>query len=351
MRKSVILFYCILGFLCFNEQLIAQDFVMISISGIHSGNETNDAIFKATAKNEPELAYIRAQRIQGPQDGLFTHSGDNIRYYAISNSNGIPANLSKIRFSFLKADKKTAIILKDIRFIINDIDGPNNEALATNCNNVHYIGTANPTNLIIDNTPPDLNAVGSVNEEEGPTSRVMFEFRNVTFVEFDNYADDGYLKDFDLNNDYPISEPVYVECADTISEKLIEFKHDGKKVTIETNPIYFDMDKWDIRKDAEIELEKVIAIMKKYPEIKIELGSYTDSRAEDNYNLELSNKRAKSTVNWIIAKGINASRITGNGYGETKLVNECSNSVKCTEKQHQLNRRTEFVIVNPEVIK
>ncbi|MDV7186751.1 OmpA family protein [Lutibacter sp. TH_r2] len=120
---------------------------------------------------------------------------------------------------------------------------------------------------------------------------------------------------------------------------------------ININPIYFDLDKSFIRADAAIELEKVARIMKKYPELKIELGSHTDSRAPDKYNWNLSDRRAKSSLAWLIERGVKASNISGKGYGETQLVNKCSNDVKCSEAQHQLNRRTEFVILNPEVIK
>lgn len=119
---------------------------------------------------------------------------------------------------------------------------------------------------------------------------------------------------------------------------------------VDINPIYFDLDKSDIRIDAAIELEKVVRIMNNYPEIKIVSGSHTDSRASDSYNVSLSDRRAKSTVAWIINRGIDASRITGKGYGETELVNNCTNDVKCSEAEHQLNRRTEFVIQNPDVI-
>ena len=78
--------------------------------------------------------------------------------------------------------------------------------------------------------------------------------------------------------------------------------------------------------------------------------SHTDSRAEDGYNYILSNKRAKSAVNWLINRGVNKEMISGKGFGETKLINKCSNGVICSEQEHQLNRRLEFVIVNPEVI-
>jgi outer membrane protein OmpA-like peptidoglycan-associated protein len=120
---------------------------------------------------------------------------------------------------------------------------------------------------------------------------------------------------------------------------------------VNIEPIYFDLDKSNIRPDAAIELEKVVKVMNKYPEIIIDLGSHTDSRASDEYNLLLSDRRAKSSMEWIIDKGIDPSRIIGKGYGETQLVNGCSNGVKCTAAEHQLNRRTEFVIVNPEIIK
>lgn len=120
---------------------------------------------------------------------------------------------------------------------------------------------------------------------------------------------------------------------------------------IAINPIYFDLDKSFIRTDAAIELEKVVTIMTKYPGIKVDLRSHTDSRAPDDYNWKLSDRRAKSSIAWLIKRGIDASRITGRGYGETELTNRCSNDVKCSEAEHQLNRRTEFVILNPEMIK
>lgn len=120
---------------------------------------------------------------------------------------------------------------------------------------------------------------------------------------------------------------------------------------IKIDPIYFDLDKSNIREDAAIELEKVIKVMQKYPEIIVELGSHTDSRAPESYNEKLSERRAKSSRNWIVNRGIDPSRITAEGYGETQLVNECSDDVNCSEAAHQLNRRTEFVIVNPEVVK
>lgn len=116
--------------------------------------------------------------------------------------------------------------------------------------------------------------------------------------------------------------------------------------TLELNPIYFDYDKSFIRRDAAFELEKVIAVMTQFPTLKIDVRSHTDSRARDPYNQALSNRRNISTKDYIIQiGGIDSSRITGEGYGETELVNQCSNGVDCSEEEHQLNRRSEFIII------
>lgn len=115
------------------------------------------------------------------------------------------------------------------------------------------------------------------------------------------------------------------------------------------DPIYFDLDKSFIRPDAAEVLDVVVGIMNKYPGMVIRLESHTDSRANDDYNIALSNRRAKSTYDYIISQGIDPSRITKyEGKGETELVNKCSNGVKCSEEEHQMNRRTEFYILKME---
>ncbi|MCC1485123.1 OmpA family protein [Winogradskyella immobilis] len=115
---------------------------------------------------------------------------------------------------------------------------------------------------------------------------------------------------------------------------------------LDLKPIYFDYDKSFIRSDAEIELKKIIAFMKEHPTIKIDVRSHTDSRGRDAYNLALSERRNKSTKDYILTAGkISIDRITGKGYGETQLKNKCKNGVKCTKEEHQLNRRSEFIVI------
>jgi len=114
------------------------------------------------------------------------------------------------------------------------------------------------------------------------------------------------------------------------------------------SPIYFDYDKSFIRPDAEIELAKVINYMKEFPNVKVDVRSHTDSRGKDAYNWALSNRRNKSTRDYIITKGgISSERLSGQGYGETRLTNRCNNTnkLKCTEAEHQANRRSEFIVI------
>lgn len=109
--------------------------------------------------------------------------------------------------------------------------------------------------------------------------------------------------------------------------------------------IYYDLDKFFIRPEAARELDKVVALMKKYPGMQIELRSFTDSRASDTYNLRLSERRARAAFDYLIRKGITPSRLEARGYGESELVNDCSDGANCEEAEHRLNRRTEFKIL------
>ncbi len=110
------------------------------------------------------------------------------------------------------------------------------------------------------------------------------------------------------------------------------------------NPILFDLDKSNIKPQAAFELDKVVAVMNKYPEMVIAVGAHTDSRATDAYNLTLSEARAQSTVQYIISKGISGKRISGKGFGESQPKVSCG--ANCSEAEHQLNRRSEFTIIN-----
>lgn len=122
-----------------------------------------------------------------------------------------------------------------------------------------------------------------------------------------------------------------------------------KEVQINISNIYYDYNKANIRPDAALVLDTLVTLLKENPDVKVELGSHTDSRGNDQYNMVLSQKRAEACVNYLVSKGIDKSRLTAKGYGETQLVNNCGNGVPCTEEEHQKNRRTTFKVLSDKL--
>jgi outer membrane protein OmpA-like peptidoglycan-associated protein len=150
----------------------------------------------------------------------------------------------------------------------------------------------------------------------------------------------GYIADclsFILDSTQP--GPDFSLPRDLLLDKLTV----NRKFKLEN--IYYDFNKSFIRKDAEPSLNNLVTILKENP-ITVELGSHTDSRGSDQYNLKLSQRRAEAAVHYIVSQGIDPKRITAHGYGETQLVNRCRNHVKCSAAEHQANRRTEFKILS-----
>lgn len=117
----------------------------------------------------------------------------------------------------------------------------------------------------------------------------------------------------------------------------------GKAITLDN--IIFNLDKWDILPAARPDLDYVVRLMQDNPTIKVEMSSHTDSRGSHQYNQELSQKRAQSTVDYLMAKGISRDRLIARGAGETELLNRCADGVDCAESEHTINRRTEFKVV------
>lgn len=136
-------------------------------------------------------------------------------------------------------------------------------------------------------------------------------------------------------------DPVKVKSKD-VNFCIVKPKQD---VAIRLDNIYYDFDKSFIREDAKPELDRLVKFLADNPGIRVELSSHTDSRGSDTYNMNLSQRRADAAKSYIVSQGIDASRIVSVGYGESKLLNKCGNGVKCSEAEHQLNRRTEFKIV------
>ncbi|RRO13589.1 OmpA family protein [Flavobacteriaceae bacterium 14752] len=161
---------------------------------------------------------------------------------------------------------------------------------------------------------------------------------------------DGYKtteKPFKTTNKYEkdFKDVVFMEVGENLGVKKVEKGDDLRKI-LQLDPIYFELDKSNITSQASVELQKISTLMKQYPSMKIDIRSHTDSRAGDNYNMVLSQERAESTVNYLINQGVDSNRLSGKGYGESQLMNRCSNGVDCSEEEHGLNRRSEFIILN-----
>ena len=180
--------------------------------------------------------------------------------------------------------------------------------------------------------------------------------------EYDTKADGRYEFPIDCNGKYQlvVLRDGYVESKADVDASLVESPELSKDFYLETpeqqavakmcdlkfDPIYYDLDKYYIRYKDKVKLDKIIEEMNKYPQMVLEVGSHTDSRASHKYNMVLSKNRTKSVVNYLVNHGISKDRIIPKWYGETRLVNGCSDGVKCSEEEHQLNRRTEFKVAN-----
>ena len=148
---------------------------------------------------------------------------------------------------------------------------------------------------------------------------------------------DGYMND---SKTISTAGKPFGVIRDTLWVEKVEV---GMKFVMEN--IYYDFDKWDILPASAAELDKLVKVMKDNPGWKVELGSHTDCRGSDAYNLRLSQKRSDSAVDYIVSNGISRDRIIAKGYGETELVNRCDDGVPCSEAEHRQNRRTEFKIL------
>ncbi len=207
------------------------------------------------------------------------------------------------------------------------------------------------TELITGNLMPQ--ALVELLDENGIKLKEMLTDEDGSFIFEDLEADKKYTikttKDSFFENLLEVttveSDTVNVEVKMKKLVDMIAVENGIKK--LKTEMIFFDFDKSYIREDASKELNKLVEVMNEYPNMVIKIESHTDSRGSNTYNKYLSDRRAKSTREYIISQGISADRIeSAIGYGEEQLLNGCNGTIKCTEKEHFINRRSEFIIVN-----
>lgn len=216
---------------------------------------------------------------------------------------------------------------------------------------------------------PILSAEGvvtdAINTKPIPNAQITLFDENDNQIAFMETDENGFYQiNIDRNKDYKIvasqdkyiddyrkftSKNIQTELVKITSNLLLNPEPDVVKLA-ELNTIYFDFNKYNIREDAALELDKIVSLMQNdYPEMVIRIESHTDSRGELSYNDKLSIDRANSTYKYLISNGINAERITEHqGFGERRLTNGCQDGEKCEEQDHQLNRRTQFIVIKME---
>lgn len=267
---------------------------------------------------------------------VFMTYWDGKKWLQVENLN-YPLNTSKDDFAFvLNDDNKTGFVSSN----------------RSNDDKIYEITKNDPTFILS----------GHVSHKGNPASSIdsaVVEIKNITEKTTQMVITDkngNYKVQLKPRSEYMISswKPMFFTITKTKNVSVLGKKYSEnftanfeldqiiieKPIVLEN--IYYDLDKWFIRPDAAVELDRLVKVMMDNPNLSIELSSHTDSRAGDQYNLVLSDKRAKAAVEYIATKGVDTKRMKWKGYGESRLVNRCKNKVECTEEEHQQNRRTEF---------
>ncbi|HOY31248.1 MAG TPA: OmpA family protein [Bacteroidales bacterium] len=285
-------------------------------------DEKMDTIDRASADDKAAFSfsadYDRKYYLSARKKS-YTEGNNTVSTYNAGNTREFTANLLleqsvPVSLKILIFDANTNEILKDVKIEMKDMQSGKIEILMTDKNGELFIPLEHKT-------INDSLVYNMVISKETYLAK-YFKYR------------------------YLIKKPGEIVIREPIGR--LEVGTDLAKV-IQINNIYFDFDKYYIRPDAAIELDKIVKIMNENPSIVIELGSHTDCRNTYAYNEVLSKNRAKSSVAYIVSKGIDPKRITGKGYGEYQMLVNCpcegTRESQCTEEDHQMNRRTEFRII------
>lgn len=287
--------------------------------------------------------YFSSDRIDG-MGGLdiYKSSGKNKTWSKPENMES-PINTSKDDFSIYFTEAGKTGFLSSNRY-----GGKGND-------DIYSFKYDAPTQLILVVIPKEIGENNNLIPLDGvsiaidnttrKTTEENIKATNGTFFINAN-CDNGYAISGTKEGYFKNSKTIDTKCVtrnDTIYVDLVLEKIKINAPIVLKN-IYYDFDKSFIRTDAMPDLDKVVQIMLDNPDIIVELGSHTDARGSDDYNIKLSQRRADAAIQYIISKGIDKKRITAKGYGETQHLNKCSNNVECSEEAHQLNRRTEFKV-------
>ena len=285
---------------------------------------SQDVFYKAKLINKPSNGKINFK-----SDGTFTYTPNNdsvtvdVFTYRILNDQYSNDTISV----FIKALDKTVPVAVDDHYVIKKGENFSTDSINGTLHNDSDSGGDILTTILLDST-----LHGEIDfKKDGSFTYIPEDY----YVESDTFT-------------YIVTDGLYYDTAEVTLARLVS----GVDIAtiIEINPIYFDVNKSNIRDDAAVELLKIVKVMNDYPSMVVELGSHTDCRASKTYNRNLSDRRAKSSASFIKERISKPERIYGKGFGESKLKNKCecegSRIVPCSEEEHQENRRTEFLIIN-----
>ena len=308
-------------------------------------NTNGDLYFSSTGF--PGLGGLDVFKSEGIDEKIKTGSNRN---FPIENV-GKPVNSEWDDFGYYEN-----LVTKRVYFSSNREGGKGSDDI--------YTFEVPEIKLLVEGVVQDMNT-----EELIPNSTVILYNEDGVEIARQTVGEDAYFKfEVDPKKEYLIrvekekytsdekrfitpnkNQELKMELLIEKDEQQIEPCDDLAKV-LDIPIIYFDFDKSNIRYDAEIEIQKVLAVLTKYPTMHIDIRSHTDCRGPAAYNEKLSDRRAQSTRQYLIKKGIAAERLTAKGYGEARLINDCgcepSNNSHCSEEEHQLNRRSEFIITS-----
>ncbi len=321
-----------------------------NISNVKNVAFLNGTIVSAQGKKIPEDSYVtlkcldcldKSENRISPRvrDGVFLSKLEKCKkyeiayYYSEKSKSPLKQSFStSCDLAYQEINRK--VILDDEKETINPIYEYRLEGLVAD----------KATGKPIQNAKVQFSVKNQINESNVTTTSGEFKSnlaKGKTFGDSLNFV-------VSITADAYLSQTFELKTALTL-DSVVKYTYllDKKAVGTDLGPflILYNFDRFDLRPDSKDTLDKIVRVLNENPEVKIELGSHTDCRGNDDYNQRLSEKRAKTAADYIAARITNPSRISYKGYGESKLKNRCDDGVKCSGAEHQINRRTEFIII------
>ena len=298
-------------------------------------NSINDD-FAYIINKKNNAGYFSSNRLQGQ---------DNNDIYSFILEDTKPEKCIQ-EIAGIVRDKQTNEILNDAAMTLFDEDGNQIEQIITDSNGAYkFTLECNKTYTLIasglyyNKEEHIINTANYINAPRLEANKFLTKKSGAELAEAQAAA----------NGNEVVKEDTETQGNNTKEDTVTADTNVETEATI--NPVYFGFDKSNITSESARELDKLVKILKKNTVLKVEVAAYTDSRGSNAYNLQLSNRRAKSTIDYLVSKGIKRSRLKGKGFGERKMVNHCVNGVQCSEQAHAKNRRTEITFINPQAVR